>query len=154
MTPNDSSGRITTQTKSDGYGGNLDEWTMDICARADSQHCYLSGNSYYGWVIQSTYNSAWEFRSGIKLMPRDSDYTKLFCISVQYNKGIVHVWNAGKYVGEVAYNAPVVENATFGIGTDGDPNTSMADAIRLFRFSNKARYTPGVDFELPEGFLE
>lgn len=27
------------------------------------------------------------------------------------------------------------------------------DKIKLFRFSNKARYTPGVNFELPEGFL-
>jgi hypothetical protein len=43
----------------------------------------------------------------------------------------------------------------FGIGCDGYGDAGCkANAIKFFRFSNKARYTPGVDFELPEGFVE
>ena len=86
-------------------------------------------------------------------MPRDSDYTKLFCISLQYSDGVIHVWNAGKYVGAQAYAIDPVTDVEFGIGTDGNPDGSMAEEIKLFRFSNKTRYVPGQDFKLPEGFI-
>lgn len=150
---NDESGQILTTAKSDGYGGALEEWTWDYFFISDATHLDCSGHSSHGWTLEGLAGGVLGFRytSGIGVTYNQNE---LVGLSMQRSGDILHVWNKGEYVGEFNPNLPNCDGTPFGIGciADGDFDR-MADKIKLFRFSNKARYTPGVDFELPEGFL-
>lgn len=158
--PMNNNGMIFTQARTYGYGGNLSEWTLDICARCESVNCYLTGNSgdSWDWCVESTpTNVDWHFRSyadrSRTLMKRDPDYSKFFCMSLQYQNGVIHVWDKGVYVGCKEH---VIQPSSerFGIGCDGWGDAQYkANALKLFRFSDKTRYIPGRNFEVPERLM-
>ena len=151
---NDESGQILTTARSDGYGGSLAEWTWDYYFLSDANSLDCSGHSGYGWCIEGNPGQELYFRGHSKKFGVVRQQNQLVALSLQYDNGNVHVWNSGKYVKSFAWNAPNCDGIPFGIGciADGDYDR-MADNIKLFRFSNKARYVPGQDFELPEGFI-
>jgi hypothetical protein len=155
---NDSSGQILTTAKTDGFGGSLKEWTWDFYFMSDAGYLDCSGHSGYGWVIEGGPGNSLYFRGqnadGKKLGVTFTQ-NELVGLSMQYDDGVLHVWNKGIYVGTCTPTFPNCDGTQFGIGciADGDFDR-MADKLKFFRFSNKARYTPGVDFELPEGFVE
>jgi hypothetical protein len=154
---NDETGQILTTARADGYGGNLKEWTWDYYFLTDADSLDCSGHSVYGWCLEGNPGAEMYFRgqgaAGQKLgVIRQKN--EIVGLSMQYDNGVLHVWDKGKYIGICSPSFPNCAGQSFGIGciADGDYDR-MADNIKLFRFSNKARYTPGVDFELPEGFL-
>ena len=151
---NDESGQILTTARSDGYGGSLTEWTWDYYFLSDANSLDCSGDSRYGWCIEGNPGQELYFRGHSKKFGVVRQQNQLVALSLQYDNGNVHVWNSGKYVKRFAWDAPNCDGMPFGIGciADGDYDR-MADNIKLFRFSNKARYVPGQDFELPEGFI-
>jgi hypothetical protein len=154
---NDESGQILTTAKLDGYGGNLKAWTWDYFFVSDASYLDCSGHSSYGWTVEGTPGNSLFFRgqnSDGKKLGVTFTQNELVGLSLQWDDGVLHVWNKGKYVGTCTPTFPNCDGKPFGIGciADGDFGR-MADKIKFFRFSNKARYMPGVDFELPEGFL-
>lgn len=155
--PNDSSGQIVTTAKTDGYGGSLKEWTWDYYFISDASYLDCSGHSVYGWTLEGRPNESLFFRgqnTAAKTLGVIFNKNELIGLSMQYDNGVLHVWNKGKYVGTCTPTFPNCNGRSLGIGCDEGTWDRMADKIKLFRFSNKARYTPGVDFELPEGFVE
>lgn len=154
---NDSTGQILTTAKTDGYGGVLTEWTWDFYFLSDASPLDCSGHSVYGWTLEGGPGVSLCFRgqntSG-KTLGVTYTQNELVGLSMQWDNGILHVWNKGKYVGTCTPTFANCSGQSFGIGciADGDYDR-MADKVKFFRFSNKARYTPGVDFALPEGFL-
>ena len=155
-TPHDSSGRITTTGKADGYGGTLTEWTWDFYFISSASYACLSGHSDNGWCLEaSSSGNNFGFRGTSADLGVVYNKGELIGLSMQWDNGVLHVWDKGKYVGTCAPSLPQNDGSTLGIGCDGWNGNfdRMTDQIKLFRFSNKARYTPGVDFELPEGFI-
>lgn len=154
---NDQSGQILTTAKTDGYGGSLKEWTWDYYFMSDASYLDCSGHSVYRWTVEGVPGNSLFFRGqntdGKKLGVTFTQ-NELVGLSLQWDNGILHVWNKGKYVGTCTPTFPNCNGTSFGIGCDESSWNRMADKIKFFRFSNKARYTPGVDFELPEGFVE
>lgn len=152
---NDESGQILTTAKSDGYGGNLKTWTWDYFFISDASYLDCSGHSSYGWTLEGRPNESLYFRGDGKRLGVTFTQNELIGLSMQYDDGVLHVWDKGKYVGTCTPAFPNCDGTPFGIGciADGDFDR-MADKLKLFRFSNKARYTPGVDFELPKEFIE
>jgi hypothetical protein len=154
ITPNNSSGVITTTAQSDGYGGALSEWTWDFYFVSDGTTLEISGHTSYGWCIMGGPGGNLHFRhkGGELAVPYNAN--ELVGMSLQYDNGVIHVWSKGVYKGSIAKVMPNCAGKSFGIGWNayGDYDR-MTDKIKLFRFSNKARYTPGVDFELPDGFI-
>ena len=154
-TPHDSSGRITTTGKADGYGGTLTGWTWDFYFISSASYACLSGHSDNGWCLEASSGNNFGFRGTSTDLGVVYNKGELIGLSMQWDNGVLHVWNKGKYVGTCAPSFPQNDGKTLGIGCDGWNGNfdRMTDQIKLFRFSNKARYTPGVDFELPEGFI-
>ena len=155
--PNDESGQILTTAKVDGYGGALREWTWDFYFMSDASALDCSGHSSYGWTIEGNPGAALFFRGQSAAEKRFGvTYTQneLVGLSLQWQDGTMHVWNKGKYVGTCNPTMPNCSGTPFGIGcvADGDYDR-MVDKLKFFRFSNKARYVPGQDFELPNGFI-
>jgi hypothetical protein len=153
---NDESGQIRTTAKSDGYGGALREWTWDYYFLSDANSLDCSGHSGYGWVIEGGPGVELYFRGHSSAGKRFGvvfNKNELVGLSLQWDDGVLHVWNKGKYVGTCTPTFPNCDGAPFGIGCIESDWDRMADNIKLFRFSNKARYVPGQDFELPEGFI-
>lgn len=156
--PADDSGRITTQARIDGFGGSLTEWTWDFYFLSDASMLDCSGHSSYGWVLEAQGNGDEIYFRGQNTSGKTLGVTytqnELVGLSMQWDNGILHVWNKGKYVGTCTPTFADRTGKSFGIGCDYDSGMERSvDNIKLFRFSNKARYTPGVDFELPEGFI-
>ena len=154
---NDESGQILTTAKVDGYGGALREWTWDFYFMSDASALDCSGHSSYGWTIEGGPGVELYFRgqSGAgKKFGVIYNKNELVGLSLQWHDGTLHVWNKGQYVGTCTPSIPNCDGILFGIGciADGDYDR-MADKLKFFRFSNKARYVPGQDFELPEGFI-
>ena len=154
---NDESGQILTTAKADGYGGVLKEWTWDFYFVSDASMLDCSGHSSYGWTIEGGPGVALYFRGQSAAEKRFGvTYTQneLVGLSLQWQDGTMHIWNKGKYVGTCNPTMPNCSGTPFGIGciADGDYDR-MVDKLKFFRFSNKARYVPGQDFELPEGFI-
>ena len=152
---NDESGQILTTAKTDGYGGNLKEWTWDYYFMSDAGMLDCSGHSMCGWTIEGGPGGSLYFRGqGSDKLGVTFTQNELVGLSMQWDDGVLHVWNKGIYVGTCTPTFPNCDGTPFGIGciADGDFDR-MADKLKLFRFSNKARYVPGQDFELPEGFI-
>ena len=156
--PNNQSGRIYTTARGDGYGGALIEWTWDYYFISDASYLCCSGHSDRGWCLEGSPGSSLYFRgqnSDEKRLNVTYNQNELVGLSLQWQNGTLYVWNNGKYVGECTPTFANCNGYTLGIVCDGwDGNYDrMADKLKFFRFSNKVRYTPGVDFELPEGFI-
>lgn len=159
--PNTEDGRCATTSKYDGFGGTLKQWTWDYYFIADGTYLSISGRSNEYWCIEchggeGTYLYFRGQNTSTKRLPLTYRKNKLIGLSMQWDDGVLHVWNKGTYIGQCVPTFSASEGVVLGINTDmGGGNVNyMARKIKLFRFSNKARYTPGVNFELPEGFLE
>lgn len=155
--PDADNGRITTLSKLDGFGGNLKEWTWDFFFVSDASYLCSSGRSNDYWALEGQPGSSLYFRgqdlTGKKLGVNYIQ-NELVGVSMQWDDGILHVWDKGKYVGACTPTFTSSIGISMGLGNDTDAGTNrMVDKLKLFRFSQKARYTPGVDFELPEGFI-
>lgn len=154
---NDSSGQILTTAKSDGFGGALTQWTWDFVFMSDASMLDCSGHSVYGWTIEARPDGNIYFRGqnveGKNLMVKyyKNEYV---CISMQYDNGVLHIWDKGKYIGTCNPSFSNCDGKSFGIGciADGDYDR-MADKLKFFRFSNKLRYLPNFDIPLPDDFL-
>lgn len=159
--PNTEDGRIKTTSKYDGFGGTLKQWTWDYYFIADGTYLSISGRSNEYWCIEchngeGTYLYFRGQNTSTKRLPVTYTKNELIGLSMQWDDGVLHVWNKGTYIGQCAPTFLASEGVDLGINTDtgGGRVEYMPDKIKLFRFSNKARYTPGVDFELPAGFVE
>ncbi len=146
-------GRITTTSKLDGFGGNLKTWTWDYFFFADGDSLSISGHSNYGWTLEGNSGGNIYFRGQssagkhLNVTYVKNEWTYL---SMQYDNGVLHVWNKGKYIGTCTPTFNSTEGRSLGINTDTDGGRveRMPDKIRLYRFSNVLRYVPGEDFEV------
>ena len=156
--PASSDGRITTTAVAGGYGGSLSAWTMDFYFEASASTLYINGNTDYAnaWVITGSGNQELVQRStstsfGVTYIP-----ATLIGLSLQYDNGTLHIWNKGVYVKQVTMSFTNASGLSFGIGCDGwnGNYSNYISRLKLFRFSNVARYTPGSDFEIPDEYKQ
>lgn len=157
--PNNSSGRITANARNDGFGGSLTTWTWDYYFISDASYLDCSGHTdrNYAPTLEGLPGESLFWRSQNsegKRLGVPFEQNQLICLSMQWDAGELHIWNKGKYIGVTTPSFTDHSGTTLGINCDGWNGNydRMADKIKLFRFSNIARYIPGVDFELPEGF--